>query len=118
MKSFQLVRERTAEPILKDGFQESYPDLTEDSLGFECVRSFYSPDGWDPGIKGWNILQALEIPEYALTRHEVVVIEDEPEIQEFLVPTSLVNSYGPPVVEEADINWSGASGRDRHTRHW
>ena len=69
MKSFQLVRERTAEPILKDGFQKSYPDLTEDGLAFEGVRFVDSPNESDTEITGWNILLALEIPYYALSRH-------------------------------------------------
>jgi len=36
-----------------------------------------------------------------------MVMEDGPGIREFLVPASLVNPYGPPVVEDADINWPG-----------
>ena len=37
-------------------------------------------------------------------------MEDEPEIQRFLVPALLSNSYVPPVVEEAGINWSWLLG--------
>jgi len=103
MRSVQFVRERTAEPILKEGFQDSpYPDRTEDGpdVGF-----LGSPDVWGPEIKGRNILPVFEIPEDALSGHEVVVMEDEPEIQKLLLPALLVNFYVPPVVEEADIYW-------------
>jgi len=34
-------------------------------------------------------------------------MEDEPEIREFLVPASLVNSYDPPVIEDSNLNWPG-----------
>ena len=50
MRSVQFVRERTAEPILKEGFQDSpYPDRTEDGpdVGF-----LGSPDVWGPENKG------------------------------------------------------------------
>ena len=79
-----------------------YPGRTEDGPSARCSGR---PDVWDPENKGRTILPALEILEDALSRHEVVVMEDEPAIQEFLVPALLVNSYAPPVVEEADINW-------------
>lgn len=108
MRLFQLVRDQSAEAILKEGFQDlPYPDRTEDGQVLEGVRLFNSPDGWNPEIKGGNILLAIEIPEDALSGHEVMVMEDEPEIREFLVPASQVNPYGPPVVEGADINWPG-----------
>ena len=103
MRSVQFVRDRTTEPIQKEGFQDSpYPDRTEDGPG---VRFFDSPAGWDLEITGRNILPALEIPEKVLSGHEVVVMEDEPEIQKLLLPALLVNFYVPPVVEEADIYW-------------
>jgi hypothetical protein len=108
MRMFQLVSDQSAEAILKEGFQDlPYSDLTEDGQVLEGVRLFDSPDGWSPEIKGGNILLAIEIPEDALSGHEVVVMEDEPEIREFLVPAFLVNAYGPPAVEDADINWPG-----------
>lgn len=108
MRMFQLVSDQSAEAILKEGFQDlPYSDLTEDGQVLEGVRLFDSPDGWSPEIKGGNILLAIEIPEDALSGHEVVVMEDEPEIREFLVPAFLVNAYGPPKVEDADINWPG-----------
>ena len=108
MRMFQLVSDQSAEAILKEGFQDlPYSDLTEDGQVLEGVRLFDSPDGWNPEIKGGNILLAIEIPEDALSGHEVTVMEDGPGIREFLVPASLVNPYGPPVVEDADINWPG-----------
>ena len=53
MRLFQLVRDRTAEAILKDGFQDlPFPDRTEDGQVLEGVRLFDSPEGWNPEIKG------------------------------------------------------------------
>jgi len=107
MRLFQLVRDRTAEAILKDGFQDLPFEVTWEGQHLLGVKLFDSPDGWNPEIKGGNILLAIEIPEDALSGHEVLAMEDEPEIREFLAPASLVNSYGPPVIEDSNLNWPG-----------
>ena len=49
----------------------------------------------------------VEIPEDALSGHEIMMMGDEPEIREFLVPASLVNSFGPPRIADVDLNWPG-----------
>ena len=49
---------------------------------------------------------SIEIPEDAISEHEMAWADDDGlpiEIREFAVPASLVNSYGPPVVEEIDL---------------
>ena len=53
-----------------------------------------------------NAMLAIEIPEDAISEHELAFVSDDGislEIREFAVPASLVNSYGPPVVEEVDL---------------
>ena len=107
MKLFQLVRDRTAESILKEGFQDLDYEVTGGGQHLLGVKLFDSPDGWTPEIKDGNILLAIEIPEDDLIRYEVVGKEYEPEIRKFLLPASLANSYGPPRVQDADINWPG-----------
>ena len=50
---------------------------------------------------------AIEIPEDILSAHEIMTMDGEPEIREFLVPASLVNSFGPPRIADVDLNWPG-----------
>ena len=107
MKLFQLVRDRTAESILKEGFQDLAHEMTGEGKHVLGVKLFDSPDGWNPEIKGGNILLAIEIPEDALISHEVVAKKNGPGIRKFLIPALLANSYGPPMVQDADINWPG-----------
>ena len=113
MKLFQFVGDRTAEAILKDGFQDlPFQDLTEDGQVIKGVWLFDSPDGSNMelggvAVDGGNVMLAIEIPEDALSGHEIMMMDDEPEIREFLAPASLVNSYGPPVVEDVDLNPRG-----------
>ena len=113
MRLFQLVGDRTAEAILKDGFQDlPFQDLTENGQVIKGVWLFDSPDGWQEGlggiaIDGSKVMLAVDIPEDALSGHEIMMIDDEPEIREFLVPASLVNSFGPPKIADVDLNWPG-----------
>ena len=157
MRLFQLVRDRTAEAILKDGFQDvPYPDRTEDGQVLEGVRLFDNSEGCKPeeggvDVVGGSILLAIEIPEDVLSGHELaesnkyreqhpptnsgvpasqrvprsianpasgwrtpdqkppdeIEMEDEPGIREFLVPASLVNSFGPPKIADVELNWPG-----------
>jgi hypothetical protein len=54
-----------------------------------------------------NAMLAIQIPEDAISEHELAFVSDDGtslEIREFAVPASLVNSYGPPVVEDVDLN--------------
>ncbi len=113
MRLFQFVGDRTAEAILKDGFQDlPFQDLTENGQVIKGVWLFDSPDGWQEGlggiaIDGSKVMLAVDIPEDALSGHEIMMIDDEPEIREFLVPASLVNSFGPPKIADVDLNWPG-----------
>ena len=53
---------------------------------------------------------AIEIPEDAISEHELPWAYDNGipiKIREFAVPAPLVNSYGPPVVEDVDLNPRG-----------
>ena len=76
------------------------------------VWLFDSPDGWQDelggvSVDGGKVMLAVEIPEDALGGHEITMMNDEPEIREFLLPASLVNSFGPPKIAEVDLNWPG-----------
>ena len=64
------------------------------------VRLFDDPIGWNPNPDGNNLLLAVEIPEDAISEYEWVTTA---EAREFFVPASVVNFYGPPVVEEVDL---------------
>ena len=107
MKLFQLVRDRTAEVVLKEGFKDFPCEVTGEAQHLSGVKLLDNPDGWIPEAKDGNILLAIEIPEDDLIGHEVVTIENKSEFRKFLIPASVVNSYGPPVVRDADINWPG-----------
>jgi len=113
MRLFQFVGDRTAEAILKDGFQDlPFQDLTEDGQVIKGVWLFDSPDGWKMelggvAVDGGNVMLAIEIPEDALSGHEIIMMDDEPEIREFLVPASLVNSFGPPKIADVELYWPG-----------
>ena len=50
---------------------------------------------------------AIEIPEDILNEYEIMMVDDELHIREFLVPASLVNSFGPPKIADLDLNWPG-----------
>ncbi len=113
MRLFQFVGDRTAEAILKDGFDDlPFQHLTEDGQQIKGVWLFDSPDGWQEELRGvaigvGKVMLAVEIPEDALSGHEIMMMDDEPEIREFLVPASLVNSFGPPRIADVDLNWPG-----------
>ena len=113
MRLFQFVGDRTAEAILKDGFDDlPFQHLTEDGQQIKGVWLFDSPDGWQEELRGvaigvGKVMLAVEIPEDALSGHEIMMMDDEPEIREFLVPASLVNSFDPPKIADVDLNWPG-----------
>ena len=50
---------------------------------------------------------AVEIPDDALSGHEILMMDDEQEIREFLVPAYLVNSFGRPKIADVELNWPG-----------
>ena len=111
MRLFQFVEDRIAELVLKDGFEDlSFDDLTEDGHVVKGVWLFNSPDGWQEkvaGSDGAKVMLAVEIPDDALSGHEILMMDDEREIREFLVPAYLVNSFGRPKIADVELNWPG-----------
>ena len=113
MKLFQFVGDRTAEAILKGVFQDlPFQDLTEDGLVIKGVWLFDSPAGWKKelggvDVEGGNVMLAIDIPEDALSGHEIMMMDDEPEVREFLAPAALINSFGPPKIADVELNWPG-----------
>ena len=110
---FQFVGDRTAEAILKDGFKDlPFQDLTDGGQVIMGVRLFDSPDNWQnelgkTPVGAGKVVLAVEIPEDALSGHEIIMMDDEPKIREYLIPASLVNSFGPPKIADVDLNWPG-----------
>ena len=113
MRLFQFVEDRTAEAILRNGFQDlPFHGLTEEGQVIKGVWLFDSPDGWQDKGNGvavdvGKVMLAVEIPDDALSGHEILMMDDEPEIREFLVPASLVNSFGRPKIADVELNWPG-----------
>ena len=102
MRLFHRTTIQDAESIWNDGFQDSTVTVDDGCAGeqFVGVRLFDDSVGWNPNPDGNNLLLAIEIPEDAMSEYEW--IKNWEETREFFVPASLVNYYGPPVVEEVD----------------
>ena len=112
MRLFYQTKTQNAQSILRDGFWDSVLEVTDEGLSLiEGVRLFDDPLGWPLGVAmDGNAILAIEIPEDAISEHELAFVSDNGislEIREFAVPASLVNSYGPPVVEDVDLNPRG-----------
>ena len=103
MRLFHQTKTQDAESIWNDGFRDLEVIMDDGCTGekFVGVRLFDDPIGWNPNPDGNNLLLAIEIPEDAVSQYEWV--NNWEEAREFFVPASLVNSYGPPVVEEVDL---------------
>ena len=102
MRLFHRTKIQDAKSIWNDGFQDSTVTVDDGCAGeqFVGVRLFDDSNGWNPNPDGNNLLLAIEIPEDAISEYEW--IKNWEETREFFVPASLVNYYGPPVVEEVD----------------
>jgi len=102
MRLFHQTKTQDAESIWNDGFRDSEVIVDDGCAGekFVGVRLFDDPIGWNPNPDGNNLLLAVEIPEDAISEYEWVTTVDA---REFFVPASVVNFYGPPVVEEVDL---------------
>ena len=102
MRLFHRSKIQDAESIWNDGFQDSTVTVDDGCAGeqFVGVRLIDDSIGWNPNPDGNNLLLAIEIPEDAMSEYEW--IKNWEETREFFVPASLVNYYGPPVVEEVD----------------
>ena len=112
MRLFYQTRIQNAQAILRDGFQDSVLETTEDGQTLiQGVRLFDDALGWPLGVAiDGNAMLSIEIPEDAISEHELAWADDDGipiEIREFAVPASLVNSYGPPMVEDVDLNPRG-----------
>ena len=112
MRLFYQTKTQNAQSILRDGFRDSVLEVTDEGLSLiEGVRLFDDPLGWPLGVAmDGNAMLAIEIPEDAISEHKLAFVSDDGislEIREFAVPASLVNSYGPPVVEDVDLNPRG-----------
>ena len=112
MRLFYQTKTQNAQSILRNGFRDSVLEVTDEGLPLiEGVRLFDDPLGWPLGVAmDGNAMLAIQIPEDAISEHELAFVSDDGislEIREFAVPASLVNSYGPPVVEDVDLNPRG-----------
>ena len=109
MRLFFQTKTREAELIWREGFRDS--EITEDDgcagEKFIGVRLRDNPIGWNPNPNGSNLLLAIEIPADNMIRYQWGEERQhhwitETGTREFLVPASVVNYYGPPVVEDVD----------------
>ena len=112
MRLFYQTKTQNAQSILKDGFRDSVLETTDDGHTLvQGVRLFDDALGWPLGVAmDVNTMLSIEIPEDAISKHELAWADDEGipmEIREFAVPASWVYSYGPPVVEDVDLNPRG-----------
>ena len=113
MRLFYQTKTPNAQAILRDGFQDSVLETTDDGQTLiQGVRLFDDALGWPLGVAiDGNAMLSIEIPEDAISEHELAWANDDDEIpieiREFAVPASLLNSYGPPVVEDVDLNPRG-----------
>ena len=112
MRLFYQPKTRNAQSILRDGFRDAVLEVTDEGLPLiEGVRLFNDPLGWPLGVAmDGNAMLAIEIPEDTISEHELAFVSEDGislEIREFAVPASLVNSYGPPVVDNVDLNPRG-----------
>ena len=114
MRLFYQTKTQNAQAILRDGFQDSVLETTDDGQTLiQGVRLFDDALGWPLGVAiDGNAMLSIEIPEDAISEHELAWANDDDdgipiEIREFAVQASLLNSYGPPVVEDVDLNPRG-----------
>ncbi|MAF38449.1 MAG: hypothetical protein CL696_06140 [Chloroflexi bacterium] len=112
MRLFYQTKTQNAQSILRDGFRDTVLETTDDGETLiQGVRLFDDPLGWPLGVAiDGNAMLSIEIPEDAISEHELAWTDDDGiplEIREFAVPASLANSYGPPMVEDVDLNPRG-----------
>ncbi len=110
MRLFHLTKTQDAESIWIKGFQDAKVIEDDGCSGeiFLGVQLLDNSIGWNPSPDGNNLLLAIEIPLNVINRykwgpehqhHWLIGLET----REFLVPASVVNYYGPPVVEAVDL---------------
>ena len=110
MRLFCQTKTQEAELIWSEGFRDA--EIVEDDgcagEKFIGVRLLDNPIGWNPNPNGTNLLLAIEIPADVISGYEWGEERQNhwltgTETREFLVPASVVNYYGPPVVEDVDL---------------
>ena len=109
MRLFYQTKTQNAQSILRDGFRDTVLETTDGGQTLiQGVRLFDDALGWPLGVAiDGNTTLSIEIPEDAISEHELAWASDDGipmEIREFAVPASLVNSYGPPMLEDVDLN--------------
>ena len=112
MRLFYQTKTQNAQSILRDGFRDTVLETTDDGETLiQGVRLFDDPLGWPLGVAiDGNAMLSIEIPEDAISEHELAWTDDDGiplEIREFAVPASLANFYGPPMVEDVDLDPRG-----------
>ena len=110
MRLFHQTKTQDAESIWNEGFRDSEVIEDDGCAGekFLGVRLLDNPIGWNPNPDGSNLLLAIEIPADAISGYEWGTERQHHwltgmETRAFLVPASVVNYYGPPVVEDVDL---------------
>ena len=94
MSLFHITSNRNAESILREGFCDGTGHYLTDQ---EHKGVWVSSEPFDGMyLSSDNTLFAIEVPEDVIIEFEWA--EEGKTIREFLVPGSLLNSYGPPVV--------------------
>ena len=110
MRLFHQIRTQDAESIWNEGFRDSEVIEDDGCAGekFQGVRLLDNSIGWNPNPDGTNLLLAIEIPADVVSRYEWGTERQHHwltslDTREFLVPASVVNYYGPPIVEDVDL---------------
>lgn len=98
MKIYHRTRQSKAKVILLEGFKDSTGRYMTENLYTGVWFSSY-PLGINEGAGG-DVVLMLEIPEKIFKEYEWV--EDGKNYRESLIPASIVNKYGPPVVVDED----------------
>ena len=110
MRLFHMTDKEKAEAILKDGFRDNTShfrsDLVEIQDGFgndrpdaEYTGVWVSGEPWDIGyLDGDHTLLAIEIPADILP--EFRWLEEGELFGKWLIPAAILNSYGPPMVDD------------------
>ena len=95
MQLFHKTKRENTESILSEGFRDGEGYYLTD----EVWRGVWQSDKpVDPSRDGDDTLFTIDIPEDVILEFEWV--EEGKPIREFLVPATLVNSYGPPEITE------------------
>jgi len=110
MRLFHMTDKEKAEAILKDGFRDNTSHFRSDLVEIQDGFGNYRPDAeytgvwvsgepWDIGyLDGDHTLLAIEIPADILP--EFQWFEEGELFGKWLIPAAILNSYGPPMVDD------------------